>query len=555
MHILRGNYKVSPGFHLSIRYAPSVCVNAWHRGVFDVSYCCPFFPSVMYNKFILLAALLSQTAIAGPDPIRLDFHKVGTRSDGNNHKRRSLESTLYSSYSVAYFVNITVGTPPQKLAVQLDTGSSNLWIPSINATIPGTTTNICTITEQNAGCPEGVFDSSKSSTFQILDTNFNMSYYDPNDFDAGDHISEVLTIGSASIQDMNMGLGTITADGYGVMGISFASGEELCSDGWTGKCSPEVPTVVDQLKAGGYTQRNAYSIYLNDVDSNTGSILFGAIDTARYSGDLIALPLQPDGSSNVTDLSVALTSVSVRTESGLMRISDDSFTVPALLDTGTADMQIPAVVANSIVSGMGAVLLDGDAYVPCRYKNANATFVFGFGGFGGPSIDVPIARMITDADSQFNDGSEICYLNLHGVDEALGGDIILGDSFLRSAYVVFDLENQEVAIANVNFGATTSNIVMIPSGSGLPGVISTATEAIATAAGSGSLTAPIGPAMTTLAASATDIATSTPTYNLGAGISMTGGGSSTPTSGVQRKEAGLTVVAVLLLTFVVSFGR
>ena len=46
-----------------------------------------------------------------------------------------------------YAANVTVGTPGQGLQVQIDTGSSDLWLPS-------STLQICT-DESEGGCPGG----------------------------------------------------------------------------------------------------------------------------------------------------------------------------------------------------------------------------------------------------------------------------------------------------------------------------------------------------------------------------------------------------------------
>jgi hypothetical protein len=97
----------------------------------------------------------------------------------NSLSTRSLATPLVKGYNgLQYWVNITVGTPPQPLAVQLDTGSSDLWIPSSHA-------DVCV-----AGCPNGAFTPSKSSTYKLLAHDFNMSYYDPSDNDSGDYISD-----------------------------------------------------------------------------------------------------------------------------------------------------------------------------------------------------------------------------------------------------------------------------------------------------------------------------------------------------------------------------
>jgi hypothetical protein len=40
----------------------------------------------------------------------------------------------------------------------------------------------------------------------------------------------------------------------------------------------------------------------------------------------------------------------------------------------------------------------------------------------------------------------------------------MGDTFLRSAYLVYDLENNEISIAQTNFNSTSNNVVEIGTG-------------------------------------------------------------------------------------------
>lgn len=73
-----------------------------------------------------------------------------------------------------------------------------------------------------------------------------------------------------------------------------------------------------------------------------------------------------------------------------------------------------------------------------------------------------------------------------GIEPAGEDPILLGDTFLRSAYVVYDLANNQISIAQTDFNATTSNVQEIVAGAnGVPNVASTATAVSASATVSG----------------------------------------------------------------------
>jgi len=71
------------------------------------------------------------------------------------------------------------------------------------------------------------------------------------------------------------------------MGVGYDT-NEATNDGPNGV----YPSIMDNLVADGVINRKAYSLYLNDLQANKGSIIFGGIDTTKYTGDLVALPLQ-----------------------------------------------------------------------------------------------------------------------------------------------------------------------------------------------------------------------------------------------------------------------
>lgn len=202
------------------------------------------------------AAFLSVvTADARPKVFGLDFTKEIRRdAPGVNHlaRRQNTVQADITNEEILYLINVTIGTPPQSFSLQLDTGSSDLWVPSVRS-------SACT--QYSGYCTLGAYDDTASTTFHSIAPNgFEISYQD-NSRVRGDYFSDTLTVGTQSIKSMQMGLATAATRALGIMGIGFASGESIVAT----EPSEEYQTVIEQLKSQKFINRLSYSLWLNDL--------------------------------------------------------------------------------------------------------------------------------------------------------------------------------------------------------------------------------------------------------------------------------------------------
>ncbi|KAK7903798.1 hypothetical protein LTR67_001818 [Exophiala xenobiotica] len=497
-----------------------------------------------------LAALPALSAVVSAGHVKLDFQK---RATSKSIERRAVNAhevpIIQAEHAQLYEISLSIGTPPQDFHLQLDTGSSNLWVPSVNA-------EACLT--QDGGCPGGAFDANASSTFHVVSEDFKIAYGDGT-ADFGDYFTDVVKLGTATVQNFTMALTLTTRNGpelnnsgQGLLGVSYRSDEAAVMYGE----GQGTPVIYEEMVDQGLIDRSAYSLYLDDTHIGKGSILFGGVDPSKYKGDLTVLPLQPfNGSINA--FWVALTDVSIDDAAGLRSLTGKGFQgTNALLDSGTTMARIPNVAFNNLVQGLGGDLQDGTTLVPCSLADAETTTTvsFQFGGADGVSMAVPVSAMI-DTLFKFDMGDgqpEGCALL---VGPSLDGLTILGDAFLRSFYVVYDVANNQVAIATAALGATatgTGGVTAIPTGTSIPGASSTATLMLATTSSGASAAT-----SSTVAPITSYMGFGSPTFSLAASTSSGASGSSTGSgaaaSSTSASSTGIVRGASGLLALLVAF--
>jgi hypothetical protein len=219
------------------------------------------------------------------------------------------------------------------------------------------------------------------------------------------------------------------------------------------------------------------------IEATSGSVLFGGVDTAKYTGDLISIKVYPSSYSNrVTSFTVAFTSLSATSSSGTDQLTPSNYAEATILDSGTTITLLPDDVAQAVFDELGATVSNelGATIVPCSLASNPGTLNYGFGGPGGPVIKVSMEQLVlpltlpNGKTPTYSNGESACQL---GIQAAGDLPVLFGDTFLRSAYVVYDLDNNRIALAQTDFNSTDSHVVAFPSsGAPIPSATSAANE-------------------------------------------------------------------------------
>lgn len=133
-----------------------------------------------------------------------------------------------------------------------------------------------------------------------------------------------------TVKDLSFAIANETSSDVGVLGIGLPGLEVTTQYGYTYQNLPL------KLKADGIIAKSLYSLYLNTADAKAGSILFGAIDHAKYQGDLVTVKMMRTYSqiSYPVRIQVPVSKIDVESSSG-STTNILSSTTGVVLDTGS----------------------------------------------------------------------------------------------------------------------------------------------------------------------------------------------------------------------------
>jgi len=310
-----------------------------------------------------------------------------------------------------YFSDIAIGTPPQEFKVVLDTGSSNLWVPSQDC--------------GSIACYlHSKYDHGESSTYKKNGSEFEIRY---GSGELSGYISQdTVQIGDLKIKNQ------LFAEATQEPGLAFAFGR---FDGIMGlgydtisvnKIVPPFYSMIDQ----GLLDEPVFAFYLSSTDSGEESeAIFGGINEDHYTGKMTKLPLRRKAYWEV-DLDA-------------ITFGDQTAEIDAtgaILDTGTSLIALPSTLAELLNKEIGAKKsYNGQYTVECNKRDSLPDLTF---TLTGHNFTIGPYDYILEVQGS-------CISSFMGFDipEPAGPLAILGDAFLRRYYSVYDLGNNAVGLA------------------------------------------------------------------------------------------------------------
>ncbi|KAL2062368.1 hypothetical protein VTL71DRAFT_6634 [Oculimacula yallundae] len=350
--------------------------------------------------------------------------------DQSLHKRQFPDRLINDDHGLEYLINFEIGNPPQNVTAALDTGSSDTWVnPQC-----GTGNSI----DSNAICQRyGRYKPANSPTAKNTKQVMNLRY------------GSGATVGEYWIDDLHLDGATIKAQQFGIANRSQGLDTGLMGLSYGRNVGTSYPNIVDQLAAQNITQSRAFSLDLGSIDTPEGSIIFGGIDTKKFHGKLSKHPIIPAAQSpdtyprywiNMTSLSLTLPSTPSKPSTPKPFLSTP---LPVFLDSGgTLSLLPPSIVRPLAAAFPGALNVGSGQYtVPCSAMNQTGFVDFGFGsGAEQKIIRVPWKEFVWFVEEG------LCALGVMEGSETDGINI-LGDTFLRAAFVVYDQDNQNLHLA------------------------------------------------------------------------------------------------------------
>ncbi|KAJ7992123.1 hypothetical protein DPEC_G00275280 [Dallia pectoralis] len=327
--------------------------------------------------------------------------------------------TLTNFMDAQYYGVISIGTPPQDFTVLFDTGSSNLWVPSIHCSFLDVA---CWLHHR--------YNSKKSSTYVQNGTKFSIQY-------GRGSLSGFISKDTVSLAGMAVA-GQSFGEAVKQPGITFvvARFDGVLGLGYPSISVAKVTPVFDTAMSAKLLPRNIFSFYISrdPLAAVGGELMLGGTDQSYYTGDLHYV--------NVTRKAYWQIQMSGVEVGNKLTLCKDG--CQAIVDTGTSLIVGPVEEVRALHKAIGALpLLMGEYWVNCKKIPSLPIISFNLGGkmFNLTGEDYVLK------ESQM--GQKICLSGFMAMDipPPAGPLWILGDVFIGRYYSVFDRDADRVGFA------------------------------------------------------------------------------------------------------------
>ncbi|KIM60669.1 hypothetical protein SCLCIDRAFT_1216570 [Scleroderma citrinum Foug A] len=379
------------------------------------------------------------------------FVPISTRDEGSGGSSGivlSMDMVSTSYYAVAYTVPVQIGTSQQNFSLQVDTGSSDLWVASKSC-------SSCSSTNGRLYDPSSSMPTGEGFTIKYLEGEV-----------IGPIVWDTVQLGGYIITNQALAAATsvqsepLSYEFDGILGLALPLDSVIES---------LIPAVENSNPDGAPVSSNLFSI---TPSSDAPSQAFFSLSLARpgsnqipsllgigqHPSNIISDPTKIPYSQVISDSLGALywkinvKAITVYTGGQAKSIKLQSLSgsayPTAVFDSGTPLIMTTSTIANGIYGALGiSPASDGNYYVPCTTP-LNMTITLD----GQPELPIHPLDLTAEPSGQF--GAQYCVGLIQSTQTqvlANIGDMVLGVPFMRNVYTVMAYETP-----NANGTFTTS---------------------------------------------------------------------------------------------------
>ena len=309
-------------------------------------------------------------------------------------------------FDYSYFSELEFGSSGKTLYMLIDTGAANTWVMGSDCSSKACTNH-------------DTFGNANSGSLQVTQMPFSLAYGSGN-------VSGVVvqdTVGFADLEvPLSFGSASETSDDFttypmdGILGLGRAKADTM-----------DVLTFMEAVGEAKLLPANLFGVNLQRASdgSTNGEINFGVADDTKYSGDLSYTATVSDNMLWEIPIDDVI----------INGVPSQFKAKTAIIDTGTSFVLMPPVDAQQLHRQIPQSQQAGNSFnIPCSST---------------ASVQVKISGVAYDISSKDYvgkpvSGGNLCSSNIIGRQTFGTNQWLLGDTFLKNVYSVFDFDNNQI---------------------------------------------------------------------------------------------------------------